>query len=1085
MRRYVRTLIALLLIVVPNFASLAIAEAAELTLQLVASRINTLRASGAENTDETLKTYETTRSWLNQAASQNRDAVNYLAALESAPRREAEILARLDALGSPEQSTGDFEGLSREALEAQLTLTRTDLQNAISSLTSIEQRLAARESNANFIRTRLGEIAQRHREIDTLELAIDPDASPSIAEALLWLTVAERIALDAERRAQEARLSSQPARYRILQAESAELKRLIEMLTAQTHMVESMARSKILYVPEPEELGIGSDHPLYGIVSLLLSDNTQLRERRIEVEVRIDATTAGQEVVDRATRALGERFANARRVVEFASDSDLLGKVLLAYWQEIERFRLPEPTERLQEQVGNTVISRINHEQAAAEYIDTSAYVAELITAEGLKPDKIPVSTTKTLIELARAKRELLRRIIAIESDYIHALSELDAGHTRLTKITDEYEAYLGALILWIPSRQLLWKSKLGDIPVEFDRLLSALGEIRFTVQAPFVFWFLIAIILTSTLSRAREAQHALYTRIIRARDDSVLFTLAALVLTGLRAAPTPLFLFAIGKLFSQNPSAAAAALITVLNGLILVLFALSLIRILCEELGVARTHFGWHQKTCDRLFDETSWLIRWWLPVATLAGFLFIMNDKTILLGRISLLLSIFLLVSKLVSLIRWDMWISGRQCLSTSQNMLRLALIAILIAVVAGVIWGLRYSVSIFTSRLLATFLIGVALLILHNLLLRGLRVARRRLHLAERLAAQTKHQKDEISTVAEDQADLIDISAEATRLLNASTLTAVVVALLYIWAPLLPVFDASSRVTLWTSTAVIEDELVTTRITLETLMVVIFLVSVTFYAVQKLPALAELILRARTSMTPGARYTTSTLLSYVIVGVGIVAALSALGLRWSQLQWLIAAMGVGIGFGLQEIIANFISGIIILFERPIRVGDVITVGDKDGTVTKIRIRATTIVDFDGKELLVPNKEFITGRLLNWTLSDPNIRLFVPVGIAYGSDVERALKILREIADDNPIILDEPEPSIIFSNFGDHALELVARFYIGSIDDWWPIITEVRREIYKRFAEADITIAFPQRDVHLNSAKPIRIAIDPPAEK
>ena len=265
----------------------------------------------------------------------------------------------------------------------------------------------------------------------------------------------------------------------------------------------------------------------------------------------------------------------------------------------------------------------------------------------------------------------------------------------------------------------------------------------------------------------------------------------------------------------------------------------------------------------------------------------------------------------------------------------------------------------------------------------------------------------------------------------------------------------------------------------------MVVVFPVSVTFYAVRKLPALVELILRGRTSMTPSARYTTSTLLSYVIVGAGIVAALSALGLRWSQLQWLIAAMGVGIGFGLQEIIANFISGLIILFERPIRVGDVITVGDKEGTVTKIRIRATTILDFDGKELLVPNKEFITGRLLNWTLSDPNIRLIVPVGIAYGSDVERALKILREVANDNPIILDKPEPSIIFSNFGDHALELVSRFYIGSIDDWWPIITEVRREIYKRFAEADIAIAFPQQDVHLDSANPIRIAIDPPAEK
>ena len=158
----------------------------------------------------------------------------------------------------------------------------------------------------------------------------------------------------------------------------------------------------------------------------------------------------------------------------------------------------------------------------------------------------------------------------------------------------------------------------------------------------------------------------------------------------------------------------------------------------------------------------------------------------------------------------------------------------------------------------------------------------------------------------------------------------------------------------------------------------------------------------------------------------------------------------------------------------------GDIVTVGDKDGTVTKVRIRATTILDFDGRELLVPNKEFITGRLLNWTLSDSNVRLVIPVGIAYGSDVEEALRILKQIADDYPIILDDPAPSIIFGNFGENALELTARFYIESFDDYWPVMTEFRSEIYKRFAEADIAIAFPQRDVHLDSKQPIRISID-----
>jgi len=270
--------------------------------------------------------------------------------------------------------------------------------------------------------------------------------------------------------------------------------------------------------------------------------------------------------------------------------------------------------------------------------------------------------------------------------------------------------------------------------------------------------------------------------------------------------------------------------------------------------------------------------------------------------------------------------------------------------------------------------------------------------------------------------------------------------------------------------------------TQITLETLVVVIFLVSVTLAAARKLPALVELVLRARTDMTAGARYTTSTLLSYVIVGVGIVTALSALGLRWSELQWLIAALGIGIGFGLQNIVADFIGGLIILFERPIRIGDIVTVDDQVGEVSKIRIRATTIRDRDGKELLVPNKNFISGTLVNWSLSDSHMRMFISVGVAYGSDVEQALKILGEIVADNPCVLKEPEPRVMFENFGDNALELSTRFFLGEYHGWRDIVTEIRREIYKRFTDAGIVIAFPQRDVHLDTEQPIRIVVDPP---
>jgi potassium efflux system protein len=205
-----------------------------------------------------------------------------------------------------------------------------------------------------------------------------------------------------------------------------------------------------------------------------------------------------------------------------------------------------------------------------------------------------------------------------------------------------------------------------------------------------------------------------------------------------------------------------------------------------------------------------------------------------------------------------------------------------------------------------------------------------------------------------------------------------------------------------------------------------------------------------------------------------------LNTIGAQWSQLQWLVAALGVGIGFGLQEIVANFISGLIILFERPIRVGDVVSVGDTDGVVTKIRIRATTIRNWDRKELLVPNKEFVTGRLLNWSLSDRTTRIVIVVGVAYGSDVEKALTLMREAAEEHEQVLDEPAPVLSFEGFGDNSLTLILRAYLSSIDFRTSTITDLHKAINRKFEQAGIGIAFPQRDLHLDTREPLRVSLE-----
>ena len=194
------------------------------------------------------------------------------------------------------------------------------------------------------------------------------------------------------------------------------------------------------------------------------------------------------------------------------------------------------------------------------------------------------------------------------------------------------------------------------------------------------------------------------------------------------------------------------------------------------------------------------------------------------------------------------------------------------------------------------------------------------------------------------------------------------------------------------------------------------------------------------------------------------------------------------MGLGFGLQEIFANFVSGLIILFERPVRIGDVVTIDSVTGCVSRIQIRATTITDWDRREYIVPNKEFVTGKLLNWTLSDKTNRIVVKIGVAYGTDTENALAMLQQIADEHPLILRDPPPMVGFEGFGESSLDLVLRCFLPNLDNRQKVTTQLHVTIDRRFREAGIKIAFPQRDLHIRSLPPnfgvTAVASQPPAE-
>ncbi|MBW2237329.1 MAG: mechanosensitive ion channel, partial [Deltaproteobacteria bacterium] len=189
---------------------------------------------------------------------------------------------------------------------------------------------------------------------------------------------------------------------------------------------------------------------------------------------------------------------------------------------------------------------------------------------------------------------------------------------------------------------------------------------------------------------------------------------------------------------------------------------------------------------------------------------------------------------------------------------------------------------------------------------------------------------------------------------------------------------------------------------------------------------------------------------------------------------------ALGVGIGFGLQTVVNNFVSGVILLFERPVRVGDRVQIADLLGVVTHIGLRASRIRTFDGSDVIVPNGDLIASQLINWTLSDAKRRIILPVGVAYGTDPEKVLAILEGVARENPEVLDDPPPETLFRNFGDSSLDFELRAWTESERGWNPVRSDLAVSISRAFAEAGIQIPFPQRDLHLRNLDQVRDALD-----
>lgn len=298
-----------------------------------------------------------------------------------------------------------------------------------------------------------------------------------------------------------------------------------------------------------------------------------------------------------------------------------------------------------------------------------------------------------------------------------------------------------------------------------------------------------------------------------------------------------------------------------------------------------------------------------------------------------------------------------------------------------------GYLTAAGYFFGRTTLTLFVVVAAAVLYGLAALWMQVRQWRLSRIQRAeaaalsaGAAAATPGDAAVAVAPPKIDLAMMGAQTRSLLDLALTVSLLAGLWWIWKDALPALSTIGDVALWSATG--GDGRPATAITLSQLGFAIVIVSITWVAVRNVGALLDTLLLQRLEFRADANYAIKVVSRYAITAVGVLLASDRLGIAWSDAQWLIAALGVGLGFGLQEIVANFVSGLIVLAERPVRIGDVVTVGEVTGTVSGIMARSTHVIDFDNKEVIIPNKAFITERVVNWTLSDPTTRLVLKVG-------------------------------------------------------------------------------------------------------
>ncbi len=1041
-----------------------------------------------------------------QAEAADREAAEkYRESIETAPAEQEKLESELAASRDKPLDTypqfadeASADELAQVLLKERANLAAVDADVTRLKLTLKGEQDRLAEARRELTRTNL----EREKQASSNLTKAAPTDSSRVVKAREQYRESLMLALSAKVTRLEQELLSHGPRMELLKTQIALREQTLENLAVKVERLEGRLGKQrrddamqAVASAKAAQLEAQGKHPLLVEVA---HENAAVSQRLATQSREIEKVNRATGATEARAKELESSYSIVRQKLDIAGMNKALGRIL----QE-QRAALPSRREirgsiedkgRL---IADLALQQLVLEENAIALKDIDAYVGQLLSK--LDPDEAEDrdALAEELGDLLRQRRKLYREAGEVSTAYLQSLSDLEYAEKRLLDNTEQYDAFLGERLLWVRSAAnqslerlfTISRERLEHFSVESWREVIELAFELDRLWLPQFFGLLLALVLYRQRGDIRARLLETGKQVGNPVHDRFAFSLKALLWTLLLAAPFALALASVGaKLaFAPDPNALSQALGIACLWVAECGFFIAVFRELCRPDGLAQRHFLWPKELLSPLRRESLKLFRFFLPVGFITVTLGSLDTTGMESGfmRVAMVASIWLFAGFFLQLLG-----NNRKCMTVLREtspdsvLVRWRRLWITIAVlIPSVLTGLTLAGYVYTASVLMisyvdTFWVVIAVIMVHQLGLRWLRVVAARLKyrvLQEERKRQLQELLDagESASEAEIKVQQPDVNLEhlgkgSLKVVNIVATFLAIAGLLVVWSNVLPALNYLDNIVLWTYSGIEDGSSTIMQVSLLDLGFALLVVGVTYFIYSSLSPVLELLFLQFSAMDSSDRYTAIKLLRYVVLTVGFVMVTGMLGMSWSQFQWLAAALGVGIGFGLQEIVANFISGLIILFERPIRVGDRVTVGDVDGIVTRIQIRATTILTWDRQELLVPNKEFITGRLLNWSLSDQVSRLVIHVGVAYGSDVERAMWLMERAARDHEKILEDPAPFVTFDNFGDSTLNLILRCFLDDMSARLTTSSELTLAINTAFNAAGIEIAFPQRDIN-----------------